>query len=106
MADDTSFPTAIVPARPGSTAERWDSLARAYGDPMAKLFLLAATGTTEDTQRMAAAELLPYRFPKLRAQETVINAQGAGQVNVQINIGGAPPPPPALPAPADVDPLG
>jgi hypothetical protein len=98
MADDTDFPTAIVPYRPGAVAERFDQLARRFGDPLTKLFILAAAGTTEDTQRMAASELLPYRYPRLRASEMNVNAQGAGQVNIQINIG--------APPPTEVDPLG
>ncbi len=104
MADDT-FPTAIVPARPNlSTREKFDTLARRLGDPMARLFLL--TQATVDTvnedgtvtarpdtemQFRAAAELMPYRYPKLKASEVTHTGSGApGGVNIQINIGMAP----------------
>lgn len=113
MADEQNFPTAIVPNRPGTAVERYDRLAEQFGDPMTTLFVMQSTtiGSADENVRLQAAkELLPYRYPKLRASETTINAQGAGQVNIQINIGGGPLPParPALdtPPPAvEVDPL-
>lgn len=87
MSDDSHFPTAIIPHRPVDARERFDTLARRFGDPMAKLFLLQNCGDPE-LEFKSAAELMPYRYPRLKSSETVINAQGAEQVNIQINIGG------------------
>jgi hypothetical protein len=101
MTDDTSFPTAIVPARPfASVRERFDTLARRLGDPMARLFLLQNATTTyvlddgssverpdQEMQFRAAAELMPYRYPKLKVSD--VNHTGAtpgGTLNIQINI--------------------
>jgi hypothetical protein len=109
MTDDTSFPTAILPSRPGlSTRERFDTLARRLGDPMVRLFLLQhatvpgpvdpTTGEVKEVpdtemQFKAAAELMPYRYPKLKVSD--IHHSGAapgGTLNVQINF--LPPPVP------------
>ncbi len=88
MPDEQNFPTAIVPTRPGGISERWDQLARRFGDPLAKLFLIQATTYDEDRAIRAAAELLPYRYPKLKVSETRLSAaDGAGGVSVTINIG-------------------
>jgi len=87
MTDDTSFPTAIVPARPfASVRERFDTLARRLGDPMARLFLLQ-NAPDQEMQFRAAAELMPYRYPKLKVSD--VNHTGAvpgGTLNIQINI--------------------
>lgn len=108
MTDDTdlaNFPRAPTGLRPTlSTREKFDTLARRLGDPMARLFLL--TNATIDTidekgsvvsrpdtemQFRAAAELMPYRYPKLKASEVNhTGAVGAGVLNIQINIGSAP----------------
>ena len=103
MTDDTSFPTAIVPSRPGlSTRERFDTLARRLGDPMVRLFLLqhATVPGPEgkevpdtDMQFKAAAELMPYRYPKLKVSDVHhTGAAPGGTLNVQINF--LPPPVP------------
>lgn len=104
MTDDNSIstlPTAILPTRPLATArERFDTLARRFGDPMTRLFLLqhstipgvAADGSPverpdTEMQFKAAAELMPYRYPKLKVSD--VNHSGAppgGTLNVQINI--------------------
>jgi hypothetical protein len=104
MSDESQFPTAIVPARPlSSTQEKFDKLAQRFGDPMAKLFVLQQCGNP-DLEFKAAAELLPYRHPRLKQSELAVNAQGAGQVNIQINIGGPPPAPSAAAEPVAVTP--
>ena len=106
MTDDTCLPTAIVPARPLATArERFDTLARRFGDPMVRLFLLQhatvpgadpVTGAPverpdTEMQFKAAAELMPYRYPKLKVSD--VNHSGAppgGTLNVQINFNAPP----------------
>jgi hypothetical protein len=112
MADEQNFPTAIVPTRPGTAIERYDRLAEQFGDPMMTLFVMQSPqlgSENEEVRLRAASELLPYRYPKLRSSEMNVNAQGAGQVNIQINIGGPPPPrtlaAPAAPSAVEVDPL-
>ena len=118
MADEHHFPTAIVPAQPGSVAQRFDRLARAFGDPMAKLFLLQSakarhplTGEATDNpdldmQFKAAAELMPYRYPKLKIQENRGDAGGGGGgVVIQINLGGEAPPTIDVTPQPEVDPL-
>jgi hypothetical protein len=107
--DEQSFPTAIVPTRPGGFIAHYDALAEQYGDPALTLFTLQRDGDS-DMRFKAAAELMQYRHPKLRA-ETVTHkgAAGAGQVNIQINIGGAstasPLTPPALRADPEMEDL-
>lgn len=101
MSDEQNFPTAIVPTRSGSQHERFDTLARRLGDPMARLFLIAASSPSEEMQFRASAELMPYRYPKLRVQETRLSADtgAGGGMSITINIGG----PPADPALRAVD---
>ena len=108
MTDDSSLstlPTATLPTRPLATArERFDTLARRFGDPMTRLFMLqhatvpgiAVDGSPverpdTEMQFKAAAELMPYRYPKLKVSD--VNHSGAapgGTLNVQINFGAAP----------------
>ena len=101
--DSEDFPRAIIPSRPAQTREKFDTLARRIADPMVTLFLsmkatttaIAADGTVKEVpdQEMrfkAAAELMPYRYPKLKT--TDVNHSGlppgaGGAVNIQINIG-------------------
>lgn len=102
MTDD-SFPTAILPARAKGhvpLAERFDALARRIGDPLTTLFLsLQATRVVtvsegqavevpdQEMRFRAAAELMPYRYPKLKASEVHFTGQGGGPtVNIQINV--------------------
>jgi hypothetical protein len=120
VADDAlSFPTAIVPTRPGGSAvDRARKYMRAFGDPMGVLFTDMKTATREvydttsgekievpdrEVRRECAKELMPYIYPKLRASEVNLGAAGGagGGVSVTINIGG----PPALvdPVPAAID---
>lgn len=102
--DEQSYPTAIVPAKPGSSIERYERYAKTFGDPMAKLFLLQNCGDIE-YEFKAAAELMPYRYPKLKVSE-VRHSGAPAAVNIQINMGGPPAPPPAPRAVAPaVDPL-
>lgn len=108
MTDDTNLstlPTAILPTRPLATArERFDTLARRFGDPMARLFMLQHAEITHvledgtevsrpdtEMQFKAAAELMPYRYPKLKVSD--VNHSGTapgGTLNVQINISSPP----------------
>lgn len=99
--DSKNFPTAIVPNRSyGSTREKFDTLARRLGDPMARLFLLQEAKKVDidgverpdtEMQFKAAAELMPYRYPKLKVAEVHhTGAGGAGLFNIQINLGVAP----------------
>lgn len=106
--DALSFPTAIVPTRPGGSAvERARKYMRAFGDPMGVLFTDMKTATrTEfdhttneavevpdrEVRRECAKELMPYIYPKLRASEVSLGAGGAGggAVSITINIGPAP----------------
>lgn len=86
MTDDTSFPTAIVPSRPGALRERWDTLARRIGDPLTTLFVEAATNPDSKQRIQAASELLPYRYPRLKMSEVNHTGGGGPAVNIQINI--------------------
>lgn len=83
-------PTAIVPARAGSLAERFDRLSRAFGDPLATLFMTMRATEDEENRIRCASELLPYRYPKLRAQDTTLRAGEGASVSIQINIGAPP----------------
>jgi hypothetical protein len=92
MADDQNFPTAIVPARPGTAIERYDRLAHVYGDPMETLMQMQSPvlGSDDEEVRLrAAAELLPYRHPKLKVSEVRHSGDGApgGGMTININIG-------------------
>jgi len=89
MTDDSSFPTSIVPTRPVPLAERWDTLARRIKDPVVTLFTMLESSDAE-MRFKAAAELMPYRYPKLKASEVNFTGAGGGgpAVNIQINLGG------------------
>lgn len=101
--DADAFPTAIVPTRPEPVFVRFDKLARQFGDPMAKLFSIQSCGDAELEFR-AAAELMPYRYPRLKSSETVLRAgDGEGGVNIVINFGT--PQPPTIDVTPAVDPL-
>lgn len=108
MADEQNFPTAIVPTQPGTVVQRFDRLARTFGDPMAKLFMLQRATRREydrdsqlvevpdtEMQFRAAAELMPYRYPKLKVAEVRHSGAGGAGVNIQINFA-APAPPPTV----------
>lgn len=78
-------PTAIIPHRPVPLQERFDLLARRLGDPLVRLFLIASTSQSEENQIRAASELLPYRYPKLRATEVKLDgASTAIQFNINL----------------------
>jgi len=63
-------------------------MARRIADPVSTMFLLLLSGDP-DVRFKAAAELLPYRYRKLRPADPDGGVGGTGQqVNVQINIGG------------------
>lgn len=85
--EQENYPTAIIPTRPEGIARRYDALARQFRDPLVTLFTLQDEEDPE-LRFKAAAELLPYRYPKLRAQEVTHkgDAGGAGGVNIQINF--------------------
>jgi hypothetical protein len=87
MTDDTSFPTTLVPVRPVPLAERWDTLARRIKDPVVTLFT-ALESPDPEMRFKAAAELMPYRYPKLKASEVNFTGAGGGgpAVAIQINI--------------------
>jgi hypothetical protein len=123
--DALSFPTAIVPTRPGGTAiDRARKYMRAFGDPMGVLFTDMKTATREVTvygqdgsvtkleepdrevRRECAKELMPYIYPKLRASEVSLGAAGggAGGVSITINIGGPMPTQDPVAAAVDVTP--
>ena len=100
MTGDTALstlPAAQLPTRPLATArERFDTLARRFGDPMTRLFMLQRATLSgpegrevPDTEMhfKAASELMPYRYPKLKVSD--VNHSGAapgGTLNVQINF--------------------
>ena len=85
MTDDP-FPTAIIPVRPQPLSERFDTMARRIKDPVVTLFTLMESADPE-MQFKAAAELMPYRYPKLKASEVNFTGGGGGPtVNVQINF--------------------
>jgi hypothetical protein len=110
--DELSFPTAIVPTRPGAPVERFKNYTRAFGDPMGVLFREMATATKDiftvdggtktvpdrEVRRECAKELMPYGYPKLRASEVTLAAPG-GAIQININIGK-----PAEPPTIDVTP--
>ena len=93
--DDLIKPTAIMPTRPAPLAERYDLLARRFGDPLARLFVIANTSPFEEYRLRASAELLPYRYPKLRAQELSLAAGSQSPITINITLGPAPSAPPA-----------
>lgn len=68
---------------------------------MARLFRIAATTRNEELSLRACAELIPYRYPKLKMQETRLSAEAGAGVSVTINIGAADP----VAAAIDVTPL-
>lgn len=68
-------------------AERHDTLAIIYGDPIEKVFSIMAKSDNEDTQLKAAEILISYRYPKLRAMEVKTSNLGPG---LSITINGAP----------------
>lgn len=84
--DSKDFPTAITPTRPGPLGERFDRLARVFGDPLVTLFTLQQA-PDPDLRFKAAAELMPYRHRRLKPQEDPADRTAAtAQVLVQINF--------------------
>jgi hypothetical protein len=84
--ESEDFPKAIIQQRPGPLAERFDRLARVLGDPLVTLFTLQQS-LNEDTRHKAAAELMPYRYRRLKPQEDPQDAAlRAPPVLVQINF--------------------
>jgi hypothetical protein len=108
MADEHNFPTAIVPTRPGTAIERYDKLAEQFADPMVTLFMMQdpVLGSPDDEVRLrAAAELMPYRYPKLKLTEIrgAGGPGGPGGFTININIGAGEKP--AIDITPEVDPL-
>lgn len=98
MADDA--PTAIVPARPGSLEDRWDTLARRLGDPLARLFFVNATSQDEELIIRSSDVLLSYRHPKKKSSDAAAAPAGPPVV-FNISLGAAAPRPTIDVTPAD-----
>jgi hypothetical protein len=95
VADDQTFPTAIIPTRPVGIECRYDALAEQFGDPVVKMFRLANGAEDERVQLQAASELMSYRYTKPKAAPDIAISTGGG--GLVINIG-APPADPAMQA--------
>lgn len=64
-------------------AETYDAFLMMYGNPVEYLFRTMADPEAEDSERrLAAAELMSYRFPKLKTLENI----GGNTQPVLINI--------------------
>lgn len=75
-------------------AEKYDTYADIFGDPIAVVFQVMADATDYDTKLTAANMLMSYRFPRVKAAEG--NQNKAPTMN--FNVVMAPPPNQELPA--------
>ena len=83
--DSEDFPVAIIPSKPAGMEplqDRFDKLARRIADPLTTLFMLQLS-LDPDLKFKAAAELMPYRYRKLKPREDPADRGATGQ---QVNV--------------------
>jgi hypothetical protein len=91
-------PQSMTPQAKRTFQMKFDALCRAYGDPLAGLFALAASTNDPEIKLRCFAELLPYRYARLKQIE-LTGAGGIGGEGGRTNIFISTAPPAQLPAP-------
>jgi hypothetical protein len=65
-------------------AEKYENFAMIYGDPLEVVFKAMSEAQDPDEQLEAAKVLLSYRFPRIKAQETVDRSAPPVQFNITL----------------------